>query len=168
MRCKLFPDVSLRPKHHYFEHYAELIERYGVLMRVSTLPFESKHPFFKTTITLKKCLKNVTKLLSNEHELMMSVLRSNHLVENSPLIPENAITDISDLTPEQLECLSTYFGDTVMRSMVLSNKATYRGTSYSKGTAIVIDSRNYCQLELCLIQIMCTVGRNCYAVGALS
>ena len=34
LRCLAFPEVQLRPKHHYLEHYADLIVKFGPLMRV--------------------------------------------------------------------------------------------------------------------------------------
>ena len=46
MREMLFPDVKLRPKHHYLLHYPELILQFGPLIKVWTMRFESKHRFF--------------------------------------------------------------------------------------------------------------------------
>ena len=47
MRARLFPDHSLKPKHHYLLHYAELITKFGPLIRVWAMRFESKHTYFK-------------------------------------------------------------------------------------------------------------------------
>lgn len=66
-RITNFPNDPLRPKHHYFEHYPELILIHGPLMRSSTLGFETKHLFFKSTLRAKRCCKNITKTLANEH-----------------------------------------------------------------------------------------------------
>lgn len=38
-----FPSHPLKLKHHYMSHYPELIERFGPLIRLWTLRFESKH-----------------------------------------------------------------------------------------------------------------------------
>lgn len=42
-----FPDFTLRPKHHYIEHYPHLIKKFGPLTDVWTMRFEGKHKFFK-------------------------------------------------------------------------------------------------------------------------
>ncbi|KAL0152015.1 hypothetical protein M9458_052681, partial [Cirrhinus mrigala] len=39
-RVELFPEVSLKPKHHYLSHYPELIVQFGPLIRLWSLRFE--------------------------------------------------------------------------------------------------------------------------------
>lgn len=46
----LFPDVPLLPKHHFLEHYPQLIRAFGPLVGHWTLRFEAKHSFFKQVI----------------------------------------------------------------------------------------------------------------------
>ncbi|XP_034096114.1 uncharacterized protein LOC117562389 isoform X1 [Gymnodraco acuticeps] len=43
---ELFPDVRLLPKHHYLEHYPQLIRMFGPLVGLWTMRFEAKHSFF--------------------------------------------------------------------------------------------------------------------------
>lgn len=43
---EVFPNNKLLPKHHYIEHYAELIKFFGPLVELWTLRFEAKHSFF--------------------------------------------------------------------------------------------------------------------------
>lgn len=40
---EVFPNNKLLPKHHYIEHYAELIKFFGPLVGLWTLQFEAKH-----------------------------------------------------------------------------------------------------------------------------
>lgn len=47
LRKSMFPDHPLKPKHHYLLHYPDLILKFGPLIRVWTLRFESKHAYFK-------------------------------------------------------------------------------------------------------------------------
>ena len=42
-RKLLFPDSSMKPKHHYLSHYASLTIKFGPLIRLWTMRFESKH-----------------------------------------------------------------------------------------------------------------------------
>lgn len=46
-RLSLFPGQRLKPKHHYLRHYAALILKFGPLIRLWTMCFESKHSYFK-------------------------------------------------------------------------------------------------------------------------
>ncbi|XP_070529822.1 uncharacterized protein [Cardiocondyla obscurior] len=75
MRQRLFPDVTLRPKHHYLSHYSKLTLEFGPLMKIWTMRFESKHQFFKRTIRNFHNFINVVKCLSEKHELLQSLIR---------------------------------------------------------------------------------------------
>lgn len=43
---ELIPGETLKPKHHYLEHYSHLIRCFGPLVGVWTIRFEAKHSFF--------------------------------------------------------------------------------------------------------------------------
>ncbi len=45
-----FPEIRLRPKHHYVEHYPTLVKCFGPLVHVWTMRFEAKHCFFKRVV----------------------------------------------------------------------------------------------------------------------
>jgi len=47
---ELFPRYRLRPKHHYIEHYPDLIKCYGPLVHRWTMRFEGKHRFLKPVV----------------------------------------------------------------------------------------------------------------------
>ena len=57
-RKALFPDINLRPKHHFMRHYPGLILKFGPLIRVWTMRFESKHSYFKRCARHLKNFKN--------------------------------------------------------------------------------------------------------------
>ena len=50
LRCSVFHEVPLKPKHHYLLHFAWLILQYGPILHCSTLRFESKHSYFKRVV----------------------------------------------------------------------------------------------------------------------
>lgn len=50
MLQEVFPDFTLRPKHHYTEHYPDLIRCFGPLVHLWTMIFEGKHSFFKRVV----------------------------------------------------------------------------------------------------------------------
>lgn len=66
-----FPDERLRPKHHYVEHYSELIKVFGSLSQVWTMLFEGKHKFFKKAVHHINDFKNIDLSLAVRHQKMM-------------------------------------------------------------------------------------------------
>ncbi|XP_049517976.1 uncharacterized protein LOC125943242 [Dermacentor silvarum] len=79
-RIELFPLQKLKPKHHYMLHYSELIEEFGPLVHVWTMKFEGKHQYFKECIRSVRNFKNVTKTLSEKHQLYQFLFSSARLV----------------------------------------------------------------------------------------
>jgi len=43
---KTFPNYKLHPKHHFIEHYPQMIQIFGPQLDVWTMRFEGKHTFF--------------------------------------------------------------------------------------------------------------------------
>ena len=73
-RKKLFPDIPLRPKHHYMYHYPFLIMKCGPQIRqiIWILRMESKHMFFKRSARSAQNFINITKHLAGAHQLLQS------------------------------------------------------------------------------------------------
>ncbi|KYQ51957.1 hypothetical protein ALC60_08935 [Trachymyrmex zeteki] len=103
LRLKYFPDIKLRPKHHFISHYPSLIVAFGPLKHLWTLRFESKHKYFKNIIKHAQNFKNATKLLSQKHQFLQSQCSKDtysSLVEADnakEYIPENFNMDISSV-----------------------------------------------------------------------
>lgn len=55
----LFPESTLKPKQHYMRHYPSLILKFGPLIKLWTMRFESKHSYFKRCARHLKNLKNI-------------------------------------------------------------------------------------------------------------
>ncbi|KAL3986654.1 KRAB domain-containing zinc finger protein [Sarotherodon galilaeus] len=69
---KVFPNETIRPKHHYIEHYPQLIQKFGPLSAVWTMRFEGKHKFFKEVVRHAHNFKNIALTLAMRHQKMMS------------------------------------------------------------------------------------------------
>ncbi|KAJ8043354.1 hypothetical protein HOLleu_10405 [Holothuria leucospilota] len=82
LRTECFPDMPLRPKHHFVMHYPSLILAFGPLMKLCTLRFESKHSYFKNCLRCAKNFKNVTHTLSEQHQLLQAYISSGSLFDN--------------------------------------------------------------------------------------
>lgn len=66
-----FPDFK-RPKHHFIEHYSQMIKAFGPLSDVWTMHFEGKHKFFKQVIHNAHNFRNVALTLAVNHQKMMA------------------------------------------------------------------------------------------------
>lgn len=62
----LFPEIPLKPKHHFLRHYPALILKFGPL-RLWTMRFESKHSY-------SRHLKNICLILSERHQMCQAYL----------------------------------------------------------------------------------------------
>ncbi|KAL7847282.1 hypothetical protein SRHO_G00222620 [Serrasalmus rhombeus] len=65
-------DAWETPKHHYIEHYSELIKLYGPLCEVWTMRLEGKHKFFKKVVRDAQNFKNVPMTLAVRHQKAVS------------------------------------------------------------------------------------------------
>lgn len=140
LRMKLFPDVKLRPKHHFLTHYPELILHYGPLIKISTLRFESKHTYFKRVMRGLRCYKNVTHSLSEKHELHQALLRSGSGLANDMIINDEFKFDrarYSDLIQESVGKVKFF------NTITECSSAIFKGTYYTKGQIVAIRQEEY-------------------------
>ncbi len=75
----MFPDCPLKPKHHYMLHYTDLILKFGPLIRLWTLRFESKHCYFKDCARKLHNFIHLSKTLAERHQLLQSYLGQGQL-----------------------------------------------------------------------------------------
>lgn len=66
----LFKDIKFKPKHHFVEHYPDLIREFGPLINMWTMRFEAKHSYFKRVVHESHCFKNILMTLAQKHQLM--------------------------------------------------------------------------------------------------
>lgn len=71
-RKGLFPESNLKPKHHYLRYYPAQIQKFGPLIRLWTMQFESKHAYFKRCARHLKNIKNICLTLSERHQMFQA------------------------------------------------------------------------------------------------
>lgn len=64
-----FPQVTLKPKHHYMLHYPEIMRRIGPLWTVCCLRWEAKHRPLKQATHATNSRKNLPLTLAIKHQL---------------------------------------------------------------------------------------------------
>lgn len=134
-RKAVFPEVNLKPKHHYLRHYPGLILKFGPLIRLWTMRFENKHSYFKRCTRHLKNFKNLCRTLSERHQLFQAYLTSGscppflQLKDSSPFYSELYSETVKDaVSPFK-------FSETQTR---VSSEIQYKGTVYKKGQLFVI------------------------------
>lgn len=68
----VFPEQRIIPKHHFLEHYPELIRAYGPLMSLWTMRFEAKHSFFNCVVRHTHSFRNILLSLAMKHQLLLA------------------------------------------------------------------------------------------------
>ena len=132
-RRSLFPDVKLRPKHHYLSHYRMLTRKFGPLIRLWTMRFESKHQFFKRCMRNSRNFINVTGMLAKRHQLLQAYLSgAPRFPTNEALINSNLVVDPSGQVKECLQSLG-------ITDVHLCTECTVRGTVYSRGQVLPVE-----------------------------
>ena len=135
-RKDLFPDISLRPKHHFLAHYATLTLRFGPLMRLWTMRFESKHGYFKKCLRRCQNYKNVTKTLSERHQLLQAYFNSGSLLP--------ATMQVKKSIPLHCDLFADYIADALApyeltpTNSVVSEEISWYGTAYKKGLYVPV------------------------------
>lgn len=132
---ELFPQVQLKPKHHYMEHYPELIRKFGPLVNLWTMRFEAKHSFFKQVIRHSACFRNVPLTLAVKHQLMISYHMSASRFEK----PAFEITGVSTvpvdvLKTEIMENIEEMFPGT--REVHMTKSVLTNGVRFRKGMIV--------------------------------
>ncbi len=133
---ELFPEWRLLPKHHYLEHYPQIIRLYGPLVGYWTIRFEAKHSFFKQAIRHTSCFKNVPFSLATKHQLMIGYQLTSPSLEKSELevssgsaVPVNILKDeIAQVVRQRYPHLS---------EIHITKNAWSKGINYRTGMIVV-------------------------------
>ena len=89
-RKDFFP--SQKPKHHYLTHYPALILKFGPLIRLWTMRFESNHSCFKRCVRKTQNLKNVCHTLAKNHQLLQAYLHSGSFFAPSLVVKNSMLS----------------------------------------------------------------------------
>lgn len=134
-RHYLFPDIKLRPKHHYLSHYASLTFKFGPLIRLWTLRFESKHQYFKRCVRNSHNFVNVTKMLANRHQMFQAYLSAGLRYPLDDIQVNSSVDlDLSLCSGKVRELVSSLN----ISHLQVSKEVTLKGTLYTKGLVLPV------------------------------
>ena len=164
---QLFPDVNFKPKHHFVEHYPQLIREFGPLVHMWTMRFEAKHSYFKRIVREARSFKNILMTLAEKHQLMVAYNLSSptYFVSNLD-VPESASIHADILCEAYRLALKQYSPD--VNCVTIVPHATVYGTKYSPGMIVV--TGYFCGLPKFaeILEVMLIMNTVCFVVEALS
>lgn len=151
LRISLFPDVMLKPKHHFLEHYPKLIQDFGPLRHMWTLRFESKHKYFKDVIRHSPNFKNALFSLATKHQYLQALAFSSKDLYDSKAKSDNyrpfLINEFSNIL---LNVLTKSHQIGIFR--FITEDVTFRGIMYEKDMYVGYSKSNITlSYELCKI-----------------
>lgn len=160
---ELFPHVKLLPKHHYLEHYPEMIRCFGSLVALWTMRFEAKHSFFKQVARHTNCFKNIPRSLAIKHQFMLAYHTHTSIHQNSSL----EVTDVSimpvDVLSEELR-YNLHQRYPEVTEVHMTKNVSYNGIRYNKGMLIVHGTENGLPKFNEIIQLCIVKEKLCFLV----
>lgn len=138
-RQTLFPDVKLRPKHHYMTHYASLTLQFGPLVRLWTMRFESKHQYFKRCMRSSRNFVNVTGMLANRHQMLQAYLSAGKRFASDLTVVKSTVDVDFSRVSHHLEVLKRSLGQNFGQ---LVSEITFKGTMYSRSQVLPLHIDN--------------------------
>lgn len=125
---EVFPDYNLLPKHHFLEHYPQLIRQFGPLRCLWTLRFEAKHSFFKRVVRYTKSFKNVLLSLAERHQF--------HMAQQILMYPNKPLLEVSNVSTLSIDVLKEEIAQAIrlkhptVDHVCLAKNITYNGFNY--------------------------------------
>ncbi|KAG9264843.1 hypothetical protein AMEX_G21178 [Astyanax mexicanus] len=133
---EVFPGQVLLPKHHFLEHYPEMIKQFGPIVMFWTMRFEAKHSFFKQVVRHTKCFKNIALSLANKHQFMIGYHMHTSSFERSAFDVTHVSTIPVDVMKEDIahHLRQKYPG---LSTVTLAQRVSSSGMDYRNGMIIV-------------------------------
>lgn len=150
---EVFPELRLRPKHHYVEHYPDLIRCFGPLVHLWTMRFEGKHRFFKRVVHDTLNFKNVLKTLATRHQHMVAF----YLTAPAFFKPHHQTSDVSSVLVSVLPEVAKEHVQQITDSNMIygTSKITVDGTGYGVGMFVSVGQEGglpqFCKIEQILL-----------------
>lgn len=132
----MFPGLKLLPKHHFVEHYPQMIRFFGPLVGLWTMRFEAKHSFFKQVVRHTRCFKNILLSLAVKHQFMMAYHLASTTTETSSLTVSALSTVSVDILHQDVQkVLQFKYPD--ITHIQLTKNASVNGVNYREGMVVV-------------------------------
>ncbi len=133
---EVFPGLNLLPKHHFVEHYPQMIRFFGPLVGLWTMRFEAKHSFFKQVVRHTRCFKNILLSMAVKHQFMIAYNLASTTTETSSLTVSAVSTVSVDILHQDVQkVLRLEYPD--ITHIQLTKNASVNGVNYREGMVVV-------------------------------
>ncbi len=131
---EVFPDQKLIPKHHFLEHYPDLIRGFGPLVSLWTMRFEAKHSFFKQAVRHTNNFRNVLMSLASKHQMRMAYSSQENALKPAVCVTKTSSLPLEILDMEIRQSFKALYP--THTSVNLTNVAILHGTKYAAGMVL--------------------------------
>ena len=140
-RNSIFPDVTMKPKHHFLAHYPGLILKFGPLIRLWTMRFEAKHSYFKRCARVGQNFTNLCKSLAEKHQLLQAYFSMGELFP--PILQCSNGHNLSiDLYNSDIKN-AIKATNLIVEKCMMYDDITFKGTNYRAGLFIALRNTEY-------------------------
>lgn len=160
-RSEEFPNVPLRAKHHFILHSPAMTLKFGPLIRMWTMRFESKHSYFKKSAQRSPNFLNITKSLSEKHQLLQAYIETGSMYEEISL--DSSVPFRIQLFERGIKtAVSKILGEQAQLAL-FTVKLCFHGVEYRKDMFVVLQ-RIEKQLIFGKIKFILLLNNNMYFV----
>jgi len=146
-----FPGKRAKPKHHYLEHYPQLIREFGPLINYHTIRFEAKHGFLKRIVHQTMNFKNLSFTLAHRHQLYITyLLSSKSYFKSSHESSTTTVKNIGTLTPIQRQIIEKEIPNVSFLNQ--HKEISITGQTYAENMYLVhgfvLDHPEFCKIDM--------------------
>ncbi|KAJ8034185.1 hypothetical protein HOLleu_20916 [Holothuria leucospilota] len=151
----LYPNRTLKPKHHFMTHYPRQIRTLGPLIRYWTMRFEAKHSFFKRLGHIVCNFKNILKTLSYRQQMYLchNLFTGSSFVQRDTEIGPGSSVLLASLPNANF--LSTTLGIPLLEEVYVANWCIVYGVKYCKSLMVITGKSENEPVFQKIIHILC-------------
>ena len=155
MYKQLYPNSTLKKKHHNMVHYGTAIRRLGCLVDYSTIRFEGKHSYFKNAHRISHNYINIPKTISKKHQVNISLnLLSSKIYKTEIDIHNGHEIAFVNLKTEIQSFLNQLDGFNEDENIILAESVEYFGLKYCKNLVVTKNNNLSVSSFYCIDKIL--------------
>ncbi len=134
---EMFPERSLKPKHHFMTHYPFQMRMLGPLVHFWTMRFEAKHRFFKRLGHIVCNYRNILKTLCHRQQMFVcyNLMSGKDLSERDVEVGPGASELVASLERPQFLCQALNLN--LFEEVYVARWCVVHGIKYSKNLHVI-------------------------------
>ncbi len=141
MYKELYPEIKWKAKMHYLMHYPEMTLKYGPLISVSTMRFESKNEDVKGPVRRTNNKINILKTMAKHQQMKQSIKFTEEEIFHGFKASDHVgveTTPVQMLDRRFVDGIRAFENRPDITVVTELKRVTFRGSQYSVGDAVVI------------------------------